>query len=95
MAAIAYKVAVSAGNVGRYRLLTVKAGQIIGFAFIIKLFPANTTSTFISAFFGHCAPSLVVRHNILVLILHPATPVCPQLTSEESDPSIDKIYFKD
>ncbi len=95
MAAIAYKVAVSAGNVGRHRLLTVKAGQIFGFAFIIELFPANATSASVSAFFDHCAPSLVVRHSILVLILHPATPVCPQLKSEGSDPSIDKIYFKD
>ena len=79
MAVIAYKVAVSAGNVGRHRLFTVKAGQIIGFAFIIELFPANTTSASVRAFFGHCGPSLVVRHSILVLTLHPATPVCPQL----------------
>jgi hypothetical protein len=53
MAAIAYKVALSAGNVGRYRLLTVKTGQIIGFTFIIELFPANATSAFVGVFFDH------------------------------------------
>ena len=54
MATITYEMAIDAGNVGRHRLLTEKAGQIAGFTFINKLFAANTAAAFVGAFFDHC-----------------------------------------